>query len=680
MNDQSNPLLGKFQTPFEAVPFDIIKAEDFVPALTMAIKDAKIKINAIKDNTNLPTFENTIEELEHAEDEIRKILCILNFLIEVKVSINDQNITKDFYALYEDFNNDLILDQELFKKIKKVWESCDRTTLSTEQITLLDNAYRSAARSGANLDEKEREKLKEISLKLASLSLEFAKNLLKETNDFLLIIDNLEDLEGLPERNIAEASDLAIELNKNGKWVFSLKPSSVIPFLTYIKDRELRKKMFIINESRGIVSNKDITISIARLRHQYAQILGHKSFAHYQLEYSMASTPENVQDFLSNIRNHAKEKAVEETEELKAIAYRLDGITDFQKWDVKYYYEILLSEKLNIDDEILSPYFELKNSVDGLFQIAKKLFGLSFHPLENVPLYHNDVQAYQVRDENNSHLAVVYFDLFQRQDKSSDMFVTNLQGPKKLNGEDIRPHVGLVCNFPAPTPDRPTLLTLRNLTVLFHEFGHALHAIFSNTQYENLSSMHVYTDFVELPSQILENWIFEKESLDLFARHYQTGELIPSHLISQLQSTPAFLSGRATFLQLIYASLDLAWHTNDHELLEDIEKFEVSILNDFALLPHVEGTYISTDLDHIFVNGYSAGYYGYKWAEVLSSDTFDVFKRNGIFNREVANKFKETILSKGGSSHPMNLYMDFMGRPPKSDALLIRAGFMKKDY
>lgn len=680
MNDQSNPLLGKFQTPFEAVPFDIIKAEDFVPALTMAIKDAKIKINAIKENTNLPTFENTIEELEHAEDEIRKILCILNFLIEVKVSINDQNITKDFYALYEDFNNDLILDQELFKKIKKVWESCDRTTLSTEQITLLDNAYRSAARSGANLDEKEREKLKEISLKLASLSLEFAKNLLKETNDFLLIIDNLEDLEGLPERNIAEASDLAIELNKNGKWVFSLKPSSVIPFLTYIKDRELRKKMFIINESRGIVSNKDITISIARLRHQYAQILGHKSFAHYQLEYSMASTPENVQDFLSNIRNHAKEKAVEETEELKAIAYRLDGITDFQKWDVKYYYEILLSEKLNIDDEILSPYFELKNSVDGLFQIAKKLFGLSFHPLENVPLYHNDVQAYQVRDENNSHLAVVYFDLFQRQDKSSDMFVTNLQGPKKLNGEDIRPHVGLVCNFPAPTPDRPTLLTLRNLTVLFHEFGHALHAIFSNTQYENLSSMHVYTDFVELPSQILENWIFEKESLDLFARHYQTGELIPSHLISQLQSTPAFLSGRATFLQLIYASLDLAWHTNDHELLEDIEKFEVSILNDFALLPHVEGTYISTDLDHIFVNGYSAGYYGYKWAEVLSSDTFDVFKRNGIFNREVANKFKETILSKGGSSHPMNLYMDFMGRPPKSDALLIRAGFMKKDY
>lgn len=676
-----NILLEKFKTPFETVPFDMIKPADFMPAIKEAIVRAKKNIEAIKSNTESETFKNVVEALENAGPDVEMISGIFFNLHSAETNDEIQNIAKEISPILTEYANDISLDEKLFLKIKKVWDNKEKFNLNTEQLMLLEKNYKSFVRSGALLNEEQKNVLRDITKQLSTLGLQFGDHILKETNDFLMLIDNKEDLAGLPEDVVEAAAHTATEKGHDGKWVFTLAYPSVIPFLTHSKKRELRKKMYMANSTKGFkgneLDNQEIVKSIAKLRHQKAKLLGYESHAHFVLEERMASNPQTVMSFMDNIVNHATPAAIKETEELKAYAKKLDGIEDYQKWDGGYYAEKLKNEKFQVNDEMLRPYFKLENVIDGVFQVAKKLYGLSFKQRLDIPLYHSDVKTYEVLDEQNNHVAVFYADFHPRAGKRNGAWMTSFRGQKIENGENIRPHIAIVCNFTKPTPTKPSLLGFDEVTTLFHEFGHALHGMLANTQYETLSGTNVYWDFVELPSQILENWAYEKECLDLFAEHYETKEKIPADLIKKIKDSSSFLEGRATLRQLSFASVDMAWHSTDPAHITSIEEFESKVMDHMDFLPAVKGTSISTAFSHIFAGGYSAGYYSYKWAEVLDADAFEFFKEKGIFNREVAQKFKDNVLSKGGSQHPMKLYIDFRGKEPNPDALLRRAGLVK---
>ncbi|MBC7537948.1 MAG: M3 family metallopeptidase [Bacteriovorax sp.] len=679
--ETSNILLQKFKTPFETVPFNQIKPQDFLPAIKEAIVMAKKKVEAIKQNTEPESFKNVVEALEYAGPEVELISGIFFNLHSAETNDDIQAIAKEFSPILTEYGNDISLDQELFLKIKKVWDNKDKFNLNEEQMMLLEKSYKSFVRNGALLNDKEKEVMRDISKQLSTLGLQFGDHILKETNEFLMLIDNRDDLKGLPEDVVEEAALTAKEKGQEGKWGFTLAYPSVIPFLTYASNRELRKKMYLANSTKGFKGddqdNKEIVKSIAKLRYQKAKLLGYESHAHFVLEERMASNPKTVMSFIDNIVNHATPAAAAETEELRVYARKTDGIIDYQKWDNMYYAEKLKNEKFQVNDEMLRPYFKLEKVIDGVFQVANKLFGLSFKQKSDIPVYHADVKTYEVLDENNKHVAVFYADFHPRAGKRNGAWMTSFRGQKIINGVNIRPHIAIVCNFTKPTPTKPSLLGFQEVTTLFHEFGHALHGMLANTQYETLSGTNVYWDFVELPSQILENWAYEKECLDLFAEHYETGEKIPADLIKKIKDSSSFLEGRATLRQLSFASVDMAWHSSNPEKIQDIEVFETGIMEHMEFLPSVQGTCISTAFSHIFAGGYSAGYYSYKWAEVLDADAFEFFKGMGIFNREVANKFKESILSKGGSQHPMNLYVAFRGKEPNPEALLRRAGLVK---
>lgn len=679
--ETANILLQKFKTPFETAPFDQIKPQDFLPALRLAISMAKKNIEAIKENTAPANFKNVVEALEHAGPEVDMISGIFFNLHSAETNDDIQNIAKEFSPILTEYGNDISLDQALFLKIKKVWDNKDSFNLNAEQMMLLEKSYKSFVRNGALLNDKEKEVMRDISKRLSSLSLQFGDHILKETNDFLMLIENKDDLLGLPEDVVIAAAQTAKEKGEEGKWAFTLAYPSVIPFLTYASNRELRKKMYLANSTKGFKGdaqdNKDIVKSIAKLRYQKAQLLGYQSHAHFVLEERMASNPKTVMSFIDNIVNHATAAAAAETEELRVFARESDGILDYQKWDNMYYAEKLKKKKFQVSDEMLRPYFKLEKVIDGVFQVAKKLYGLSFQQRSDIPVYHSDVKTYEVVDENNNHVAVFYADFHPRAGKRNGAWMTSFRGEKIIDGVNIRPHIAIVCNFTKPTELKPSLLGFDEVTTLFHEFGHALHGMLANSQYETLSGTNVYWDFVELPSQILENWAYEKDCLDLFAEHYETGEKIPADLIKKIKDSSSFLEGRATLRQLSFASLDMAWHSENPEKIQDIEAFENGIMEHMEFLPSVKGTSVSTAFSHIFSGGYSAGYYSYKWAEVLDADAFEFFKEKGIFNREVANKFKENILSKGGSQHPMNLYVAFRGKEPNPEALLRRAGLVE---
>lgn len=681
METSNNIFLEKFNTPFETVPFDKIKPEYFLPAINKAIIEAKKNIEAIKKNTDEASFENVIETLENAGPLIDIISSAFFNLHSAETNDEIQKIAKEISPILTEYGNDISLDQELFLKTKKVWDAKEKFNLSPEQMMLLEKTYKSFVRNGALLNDKDKEVMRDISKQLSTLSLQFSDHVLKETNDFLLLLDKRDDLKGLPD-DVIEASALtAKEKGHEGKWAFTLAYPSVIPFLTYADNRELRRQMYFANTTKGFkgdhCDNKEIVKSIVKLRHQKANLLGYESHAAFILEERMASTPKTVMSFIENIVDHATTAAMNETEELKAYASKLDGIADCQKWDGLYYAEKLKNEKFQVNDEMLRPYFKLEKVIDGVFQIAKKLYGLTFKQRSDIPVYHSDVKTYEVVDENNNHVAVFYADFHPRAGKRNGAWMTSFRGQKIINGKNIRPHISIVCNFTKPTPSKPSLLAFDEVTTLFHEFGHALHGILANTQYESLAGTNVYWDFVELPSQILENWAYEKECLDLFAEHYETGEKIPVDLILKIKDSSSFLEGRATLRQMSFASLDMAWHSANPENIQDIEALETSIMGRMDFLPPVKGTSISTSFSHIFSGGYSAGYYSYKWAEVLDADAFEFFKEKGIFNREVANKFKDNILSKGGSMHPMSLYVAFRGKEPSPEALLKRAGLIK---
>ena len=662
----NNPLLQKFDTPYGTPPFDRIKNEHFLPAIQEAIRIGKEDIKSITTNEAQADFANTIEALESSGSLVGQVSSIFFNLNSAETSDEIQAIARDISPLLSEYSNDIMLDEALFKRIKAVHDTYTaegQDSLSPEEKTLLEKTYKSFVRNGANLSEAQKQKLREIDKELSQLSLQFGENVLKETNDFSLEVTNREDLAGLPDDEIEAAAVTAKEMGKEGSWVFTLQYPSYIPFMTYADKRELREKMHRAFGSKAFkgdaCDNQEIVLKKVSLRHERAKLLGYKSHADFVLEERMAESPTKVMDFLDNLLKHAKPVAEKEVQELTAYAKSIGGPDVLQKWDFAYYSEKLKKEKFAIDDEMLKPYFKLENVIDGVFQVAGRLYGLKFKPLDNVQVYHPDVKVFEVLDEHDQHAAVFYADFFPRPGKRNGAWMTSFRDQKKIEGEDIRPHVSIVCNFTKPTPTKPSLLTFNEVTTLFHEFGHALHGILANGKYESLSGTHVYWDFVELPSQVLENWVYEKESLDLFARHYETGAPIPVELIEKIKASSNFMEAYQTVRQIGLAKLDMGWHIPQALEAKDVSSYEQELQKETDLLPPVEGTNTSCSFSHIFQGGYSSGYYSYKWAEVLDADAFEFFQEKGIFNKDTAALFKKHVLSAGGSEHPMELYKRF---------------------
>lgn len=677
--NMNNPLLDKFEAPFETAPFNQIKTEHFLPAIQKSIELAKDEVKAIKASP-LPTFENTIEALDRAGEKLGVIAGIFFNLNSAETNEEIQKLAREISPLLTEHSNDILLDKELFERVEQVHSQKEQLNLSPEQETLLSKTYKSFVRNGANLNEEDSQKLRKIDQELAQLSLKFGEHVLAETNRYVRFVENESEVEGLPESIKEAAAQTAEEKGKAGQWAFTLDYPSYVPALTYLKNRELRKELFIAYNTKSSkgdeLDNKSVIKDILQLRYERAKLLGYQSHAYFVLEERMAKTPKEVLEFLENLLEKAKPKAKEDASEVAAFAKKLDGIERLERWDFAYYSEMLKKEKYELDDELLRPYFQLEKVVDGVFQTAGKLYGIQFTPNKDIPVYHSDVTAYEVKNRDGKHLAVFYADFFPRAGKRNGAWMTSYKGQYQLEGKDHRPHVSIVCNFTKPTKTKPSLLTFNEVTTLFHEFGHALHGMLAKSNYSSLSGTSVYWDFVELPSQIFENWCYEKECLDLFAVHFETGEKIPKELIDRIKKAANFQQGYQTVRQISFGLLDMAYHHQDPSKIEDIASFEKHVMEKTDLLPKVPNTLMSTAFSHIFQGGYSAGYYSYKWAEVLDADAFELFLEKGVFDPETAESFAKNILSAGGTEHPSKLYKRFRGREPKPDALLKRAGLI----
>lgn len=674
-----NPLLEPFNTPFDTPPFDRVNTEHFLPAIKKAIEMAKQDIDSIKSNA-LPTFENTIAALDNAGEKLNVISSIFFNLNSAETNDEIQKLAQEISPLLTAHSNDVLLDEQLFSLIGQVYAQKENLTLNAEETTLLDKTYKAFVRNGAKLNEQEKERLREIDKTLSTLSLTFGENVLAETNKYELLIEDESKLEGLPDAVKEAAAQTAEEKGHPGKFIFTLAFPSYIPFMTYAKDRDLRKELFLAYNTKASkgneLDNKENIRKILELKHERANLLGYKSHADFVLEERMAKSANTVKEFLEKLLVKAKPKAEQEIEELTQFATKTDGLEKLEKWDFAYYAEKLKKEKFSIDDELLRPYFKLENVVKGVFDTAERLFGIKFKENNEIPKYHSDVTAYEVLDENGEHLAVFYADFFPRAGKRNGAWMTSYRGQKTVNGNEIRPHVSIVCNFTKPTKSKPSLLTFNEVTTLFHEFGHALHGMLAKGNYESLTGTSVFWDFVELPSQIFENWCYEKECLDLFARHYETGEKIPAELVEKIKEASNFHQGYQTVRQISFGLLDMAYHGSDPSEIQDIPQFEKEVMKKTDLLSPVEGTLMSTSFSHIFQGGYAAGYYSYKWAEVLDADAFELFLEKGVFDKETAASFQKNVLSAGGTEHPSVLYKRFRGREPKPDALLKRAGLL----
>lgn len=673
-----NPLLQ----PFDTAPFSKIKNAHFKPAFEQAIADAKAEIDAITSNAQAPTFENTIEALEFTGQQLDRISSIFFNLNSAETNDEIQAIAQEVSPLLSEFSNDITLNEALFKRVKTVYENKNVLELSPEQQTLLDKKYKSFARNGANLPEDEKQQLRDIDKQLAKLKLTFGENVLAETNKYILHITDEKDLSGLPDHAIEAAAQTAEEMGKNG-WIFTLQYPSYIPFMTYADNRELRKKLALAFGAKGFqddeLDNQKNVLEIVKLRHQRAKLLGYDTHAHFVLEERMAQSPQKVESFLEELLEKAKPAAKREFDELSAFAKKTDGIDQLQKWDSAYYTEKLKQERFDLDDEKLKPYFKLESVIDGAFTIAERLFQLKFTEVFDVDKYHEDVKTFRVSDTKGLDVALFYADFHPRPGKRNGAWMTSYKSQYVKGGKNERPHISIVCNFTKPSKTKPSLLTFNEVTTLFHEFGHALHGMLANTTYPSLSGTGVYWDFVELPSQVMENWCYEKEALELFAKHYETGETIPMELIEKIKASATFMEGMQTLRQLSFGLLDMAWHGSDPSNNSDVKAKELETFEGTQFYPDVAENCMSTSFSHIFQGGYSSGYYSYKWAEVLDADAFAYFLEKGIFNIEVAAKFKEHVLSKGGTEHPMVLYKRFRGKEPNPEALLIRAGLLSKD-
>ena len=666
---------------FDTAPFMKIKTDHYHPAIEEAIRMAKADIEKITSSQEDPNFENTIEALEFSGEKLDRVTSIFFNINSAETNDEIQKLAQEISPVLTDFKNDIVQDSKLFKKVKEVFEKKDSLDLTVEQKTLLEKKYKMFTRNGANLNSEKKQELRELDKKLATLTLNFGENVLAETNRYELHITKEKDLEGLPKGVKTGARMLAKEKNKEG-WIFNLHYPSYIPFMKYAKNRGLRKELAIAFGAKGFhgdeLDNRQNVLEIVKLRHKKANILGYPTYAHFKLEERMAETPGKVNSFMEELLEKAKPAAKNEFKELENFAKELDNIDRLEKWDAAYYSEKLKQKLFDLDDEQLKPYFELNNVINGVFMVAEKLYGLKFQQVFEVEVYHPEVTTFLVTDENDKEIALFYADFHPREGKRGGAWMTSYKSQYKQNGEEERPHISIVCNFTKPTDEEPSLLTFNEVTTLFHEFGHALHGMLANTTYPSTSGTNVYWDFVELPSQVLENWCYEKEALKLFAKHFETGEVIPDELIQKIKESATFHEGMATLRQLSFGMLDMSWHSKDPSGIEDVKAHEEKAFESTQLFPEVKENCMSTSFSHIFQGGYAAGYYSYKWAEVLDADAFEFFTENGIFDRKTADKFRETVLSRGGTEHPLTLYKRFRGREAAPEALLRRAGLLPK--
>ncbi|MCF6167332.1 M3 family metallopeptidase [Lutibacter sp.] len=677
----SNPLLENYNTPFSTAPFSKIKNDHFKPAFKKAINLAKAEIEVICNNPEAPTFENTLEALEFSGQKLNSISSIFFNLNSAETSDEIQKIAQDISPMLSAFSNDITLNKKLFKRVQLVYNIKSDLNLTAEQDMLLTKKYKNFVRNGANLTKKEKSELRIIDTKLSKLKLQFGENVLAENQDFKLHLTNKDQLKGLPESTIEAAQILAKQLQKKG-WIFTLDYPSYIPFMTYADSRELRKKMAKAFGAKAFRNNdndnQQIVLDLVKLRHKRANLLGYKSHSHFVLEERMAESPENVYVFLNDLLSKAKPAAQKEFDNLSKFAKK-DEIVQLEKWDSAYYSEKLKKELFDLEEEQLKPYFKLENVIEGVFTVANKLYDLNFEEIFTIDKYHKDVKTYKVTDATDNYIAILYTDFFPRKGKRNGAWMTSFKDQWKKGLENSRPHISIVCNFTKPTNTKPSLLTFNEVTTLFHEFGHALHGMLANTTYPSLSGTNVYWDFVELPSQLFENWCYEKEALSLFAKHFKTNNIIPIDLIDKIKKSSNFLEGMQTLRQLSFGILDMNWHSKNPAVIDNVKKFESQAFKNTQLFPDVKENCMSTSFSHIFQGGYSSGYYSYKWAEVLDADAFSLFLENGIFNKQIAQKFKLNILEKGGTIKPMNLYVNFRGKKPTNTALLQRAGLLKYD-
>lgn len=677
MQSSKNPLLQ----PFDFAPFSQIKNEDFLPAFQFLIEQTKKEIQAITSNSEVPTFENTIEALEFTGEQLDRVSSLFFNLNSAETNPEIQKIAQEVSPMLAEFGNDITLNKELFLRIKSIYDQKDSLTLTPEQSTLLDKKYKSFSRNGANLAEDKKEILRVIDKELSSLKLKFGENVLAETNAFELHLTDETDLKGLPDGEKEAAAQLAKQKGKEG-WLITLAYPSYIPFMKYAENRELRKKIAIAAGAQCFkndqYNNEENVLKIAQLRFKRANLLGYPTHAHFVLEERMAGTPEKVQTFLMDLLEKAKPYAEKELKQLTDFAKELDGIEQLEKWDSAYYSEKLKTKLFNLDDEKLKPYFKLENVVQGAFTVANKLFGLSFKEVQSVEKYHPDVKTFEVYDADNKFVSFFYADYHPREGKRNGAWMTSFKEQKIQNGVNVRPHISNVCNFTKPTDSKPSLLTFNEVTTLFHEFGHGLHGMLSNSSYPSLSGTNVYWDFIELPSQILENWCYEKECLDIFAKHYETNEPIPMEFIEKIKESSSFLEGMATVRQISLGLIDLGWHGVDPTTFKSVKEIENQATIKTKLFPDVPENCTSVSFSHIFPGGYSSGYYSYKWAEVLDADAFEYFQSTGIFNQKTGAAFADNILSRGGTEHPMILYKRFRGQEPQPEALLKRAGLVNE--
>lgn len=678
-NLANNPFLADYNTPFEVPPFDKIKNEHFKPAFEEAFKQHTAEIDAIVKNTEEPTFENTILAYENAGKLLSKVSTVFSNLNSANTNDDLKALAVELAPISSAHRDNIALNDTLFNRVKSVWENKDSFGLNEEQQILLDDIYKGFVRSGANLNESDKETLRKINSELSVLGVQFGQNLLDETNAYQLVVENEAELAGLPAGLIAAAANEAKAAGQEGKWIFTLQNPSVMPFLQYADNRELRRQIWDAYQSRGNngndQDNNEVLVQIANLRLEKANLLGYPTHAHYILEEAMAENPDNVYKLLADLWKPALAKAKIEAYDIKQEIESSGESFDPAPYDWRYYTEKIRQKRYAIDEEELKPYFSLKSVREGAFDVANKLFGLSFKQLDNVPVYHEEVEVYEVFDNDGSHLGLLYADFFPRASKRGGAWMTSYRRQyTDENGSRVAPVISIVCNFTKPIGDTPALLTFDEATTLFHEFGHALHGLLSNVTYESLSGTAVSRDFVELPSQIMENWASDSEVLKSYAKHYETGEAIPDELITKLENAGTFDMGFVTVEYLAASLLDMDYHTQTQAISQSANDFEAASMSNYGLIGEIIPRYRSTYFNHIFAGGYSAGYYSYIWAEVLDSDAFAAFKETSLFDQNTAESFRKNILEKGGTGKPSVLYHQFRGAEPNPIHLMRKRG------
>lgn len=651
--DSKNPFFSEYTTPYGVPPFDLIKDEHFKPAILKGIKEQELEIEAITSNTASPTFENTVLAMENSGELLKKVTIVLSNLNSANTNKELQQVAKDVAPNLSAHKDNIFLNEKLFTRVNELWNKKEALNLNLEQSKLLENLYKSFIRSGANLNETEKERLRKINSELAVLTLNFGQNVLAETNAYELVISNKKDLAGLPNNLIESAATDAKANGKEGKWIFTLANSSVMPFLQYADNRELRKEIWEAYQSRANhnneFNNQENAITLANLRREKAQLLGYKTHADYVLEKSMAKNPENAYKLLNDLWKPALEMAKKEEADINAMMLK-DGIKDdVQPYDWRYYTEKIRKERFNLDEQEMKPYFSLNQVREGVFTVTKNLYGLTFEQDKTIPVYHKDATAWKVLEADGTLLGILYMDFHPRESKRGGAWMTAYRTQKTFEGKREIPVISIVCNFTKPTASSPALLTFDEVSTFFHEFGHALHGLLSNVTYQSLAGTNVSRDFVELPSQIMENWAAEPEVLKLFAKHYKTGEAIPTELIEKMQKAGTFDQGFATTEYLVASFLDMDYHTQQKNITQTATEFEAASMQKIGLPNSIISRYRSSYFNHIFAGGYSAGYYSYIWSGVLDTDAFEVFKTSTLFNEEKALSFRQNILEKGGN-------------------------------